>query len=174
MSPYAIAVLILLTTATAQAEELLVNAGFTDGMTGWTVPGNGKTFRTEIVDGPKDGSKALRCTIAVDPSTVNPWTLHVRQHIAKPIAQGTTLTLRFKMRGEGLTEILSVVEENAKPFARSVMGTSKLTEAWTEYTYTGVAKGDYPAGGWKLAFNLALGTGKVELADLSIQADAKP
>ena len=174
MSSYVRLAIILLATVAAQAEELLVNPGFTDGLTGWTMPDKGKTFRTELIEGPTPGSKALRCTIAVDPSTVNPWTLHVRQHITKPVTKGTPLTLRFKMRGEKLPDILSVLEENAKPFARSVTGTSKVTDAWTEYTYNGVAKADYPAGGWKLAFNLALGTGVVDLADLSVQTGAAP
>jgi len=168
----AFAVLVL---GTAHAEELVANGSFSEGLAGWTLPGEGqwRSLRAEVVAEP-GAACHLQLRIDADPATMKPWALNLRQRLAKPVAKGTALTLTFRIRGSGIPQVFCAVEENREPYAKSIKGDVPVSGEWQTVTLSGTALGDYPADGWKVAFNLAYGAGTIDIADVSLSAARAP
>ncbi len=169
MKAVATALSITVASFAVGAEDLIKNGNFADGTNSWSIPGDGKwkNFKTEIVD-IGDGFKSIKFKIEKK-EEMKPWALNMRQFIAKPVKKGTPLVLSFKIKGTGIEKIFCAVEENKAPYIQSIKSDIKIITDWQTIKLEGVAADDYEAGAWKIAFNLAYGTGEIELSDIKLE-----
>lgn len=147
--------------------DVVVNGDFKRGLSDWT---HTDTGRFSVVEANIGGAtRALRVEVVTNPDD-KPWSVQLRQKLEPSWKEGELIRLAAWMRSPQSLKVRPIVEASATDdFAKSLSKEVALSPEWTKVEVDGAALKDYKAGALTLGFQLAYGTGTVEMTAIQLQ-----
>ena len=124
-----------------------------------------------LVEGPAEGAKALRLTVAEKPANfwdAQTWITPLKADIAEGDTVEIKLTARTTAPAAGGGQLGVSVGLNAEPWSQAVAETLTVGTEWKEYTISGVAKAALPAASGRFGFTVGYQAQTIEIAKITV------